>query len=104
MCDVDQCMKISVFNSEEERCDRKGILQNTEPKKLKKQKTISDSNATRSGHVRIGWSTLLADLQAPVGYKEHSYGIRAIQIVPWSKFRISANKRSSNRYKHLSIL
>ena len=54
----------------------------SEPKQ-KKQKTNATVNSTttttRSGHVRVGWSTRLADLQAPVGYNEHSYGIRDIQ-------------------------
>ena len=30
------------------------------------------------GHLRIGWCTRLADLQAPVGYGENSYAIRDI--------------------------
>ena len=31
------------------------------------------------GHTRIGWSTRLGDLQAPVGYDKWSYGYRDIQ-------------------------
>jgi hypothetical protein len=30
------------------------------------------------GHLRIGWSTRFANLQAPVGYDEHSYAIRDV--------------------------
>ena len=36
---------------------------------------VSDQN---SGHLRIGWSTMLGDLQAPVGYDKYSYGVRDI--------------------------
>jgi len=32
-----------------------------------------------NGHLRIGWSTREGDLQAPVGYNEHSYAIRDIK-------------------------
>ncbi|KAL3809466.1 hypothetical protein ACHAXA_001868 [Cyclostephanos tholiformis] len=35
-------------------------------------------DVTKNGHVRIGWSTRNANLQAPVGYDEHSYAIRDI--------------------------
>jgi len=31
-----------------------------------------------NGHLRIGWSTREGDLQAPVGYNEHSFAIRDI--------------------------
>jgi len=34
--------------------------------------------ANMNGHLRIGWSTREGDLQAPVGYNEHSYAIRDI--------------------------
>jgi len=34
------------------------------------------ASMTMNGHLRIGWSTRSADLQAPVGYNEHSYAIR----------------------------
>ena len=45
----------------------------------KKQKTSNDSSSTiTNGHLRIGWSTRNGDLQAPVGYDKHSYGIRDI--------------------------
>ncbi|KAL3789653.1 hypothetical protein ACHAW5_002370 [Stephanodiscus triporus] len=36
------------------------------------------SGISMNGHLRIGWSTRLADLQAPVGYNENSYAIRDI--------------------------
>jgi hypothetical protein len=29
---------------------------------------------TAGGHVRLGWSTRTGDLQAPVGFDQHSYG------------------------------
>ncbi|KAL9191579.1 hypothetical protein ACHAXT_001285 [Thalassiosira profunda] len=32
----------------------------------------------KNGHLRIGWGTRSADLQAPVGYNEHSYAVRDI--------------------------
>jgi len=35
--------------------------------------------ANMNGHLRIGWSTREGDLQAPVGYNEHSYAIRDIE-------------------------
>ena len=34
--------------------------------------------SSMNGHLRIGWSTREGDLQAPVGYNEHSYAIRDI--------------------------
>lgn len=44
------------------------------------QKASGDAvpTADRKGHLRIGWSTRAADLQAPVGYNEHSYAVRDI--------------------------
>jgi Set1/Ash2 histone methyltransferase complex subunit ASH2 len=37
------------------------------------------SNANKDmGHLRIGWSTRLGDLQAPVGYDKYSYAVRDI--------------------------
>lgn len=44
---------------------------------VRKEQT-SSSKGSNNGHIRIGWSTRNADLQAPVGYNEHSYGIRDI--------------------------
>jgi Set1/Ash2 histone methyltransferase complex subunit ASH2 len=32
-----------------------------------------------SGHVRLGWSTRRAELQAPVGYDQFSYGYRDLE-------------------------
>lgn len=37
-----------------------------------------EESAQDSGHLRIGWSTMLGDLQAPVGYDKYSYGVRDI--------------------------
>lgn len=39
---------------------------------------MPEETKSNGGHLRIGWSTRSADLQAPVGYNEHSYGIRDI--------------------------
>ncbi|KAL7472157.1 hypothetical protein ACHAXS_012489 [Conticribra weissflogii] len=45
----------------------------------KRQKTIPLSfSGKMNGHIRVGWSTRLGDLQAPVGYDKHSYAIRDI--------------------------
>jgi Set1/Ash2 histone methyltransferase complex subunit ASH2 len=38
--------------------------------------TTSTVTKQRNGHLRIGWSTRLGDLQAPVGYDKHSYAVR----------------------------
>lgn len=35
----------------------------------------------KSGHVRLGWSTRKGDLQAPVGYDQHSFGYRDLEGV-----------------------
>ena len=61
---------------EEEKRGVKRLLQQSEENtdSDKKQKT----NGTMNGHIRIGWSTRHADLQAPVGYNEHSFAIRDI--------------------------
>jgi hypothetical protein len=32
----------------------------------------------RKSHVRVGWSQILGEPEAPVGYDEYSYGIRDI--------------------------
>ena len=32
-----------------------------------------------TGHARLGWSTKRGDLQAPVGYDEHSLGYRDLE-------------------------
>lgn len=34
-----------------------------------------------TGHVRLGWSTRKGDLQAPVGYDQHSFGYRDLEGV-----------------------
>jgi hypothetical protein len=78
-------------------CDKRGIkrpLQELEMvgEQQQQQETKPDSSSyaineqpmqksntkTMNGHLRIGWSTRLADLQAPVGYNTHSYAIRDI--------------------------
>ena len=43
-------------------------------------KTINSSanQMADTGHLRIGWSTRLGDLQAPVGYDKYSYAVRDI--------------------------
>jgi len=52
---------------------------NDVPTTMQKERQTSSSNGRKNnGHIRIGWSTRNADLQAPVGYNEHSYGIRDI--------------------------
>jgi hypothetical protein len=50
-----------------------------------------DMSKVGGGHVRIGWSTRYADLQAPVGYNEHSYAIRDIH-----GSRIHKSRREDN--------
>jgi Set1/Ash2 histone methyltransferase complex subunit ASH2 len=44
--------------------------------KLKQQ---LESGSATGGHTRVGWSTRLGDLQAPVGYDRYSYGYRDIK-------------------------
>lgn len=39
---------------------------------------VKKAEPSENGHLRVGWSTPLADLQAPVGYNEHSYAVRDI--------------------------
>jgi hypothetical protein len=38
--------------------------------------TSSSSADLPPAHVRVGWSTRLGELQAPVGFDKHSYGYR----------------------------
>jgi hypothetical protein len=43
------------------------------------EQSMQEANTqSMNGHLRIGWSTRLANLQAPVGYNQHSYAIRDI--------------------------
>ncbi|KAL7536581.1 hypothetical protein ACHAXR_007257 [Thalassiosira sp. AJA248-18] len=58
-----------------EETSKENITDSSAGSLQKKKKSMNDS---MNGHLRIGWSTRLADLQAPVGYNEHSYGIRDI--------------------------
>mmetsp|Transcript_27981 Transcript_27981/g.59215 ORF Transcript_27981/g.59215 Transcript_27981/m.59215 type:complete len:526 (-) Transcript_27981:121-1698(-) len=45
----------------------------------KRQRTSTLSfSGKMNGHIRVGWSTRLGDLQAPVGYDKHSFAIRDI--------------------------
>ncbi|KAL7504788.1 hypothetical protein ACHAXN_004779 [Cyclotella atomus] len=37
-----------------------------------------EASSNDGGHVRLGWSTRLGDLQAPVGYDKYSYAVRDI--------------------------
>ena len=41
-------------------------------------KENSEVSHSKEGHLRMGWSARLGDLQAPVGYDKHSYAIRDI--------------------------
>ena len=52
------------------------VQENTAGNESNKQS--SSSSSMNNGHLRIGWSTPSGDLQAPVGYNEHSYAIRDI--------------------------
>ncbi|KAL3804307.1 hypothetical protein HJC23_011235 [Cyclotella cryptica] len=52
-------------------------IQNSESLTSTAQHSNSQTNSS-SGHLRMGWSTRLGDLQAPVGYDKHSYAIRDI--------------------------
>ena len=45
---------------------------------IKTENVEKKDQATMNGHLRIGWSTREGDLQAPVGYNQHSYSIRDI--------------------------
>ena len=53
------------------------VQENTAHNESNKQSS-SSSSSMNNGHLRIGWSTRGGDLQAPVGYNEHSYAIRDI--------------------------
>lgn len=55
----------------------KRSFQETEQQQQQPNK-IENESMCMNGHIRIGWATPLADLQAPVGYNEHSYAIRSI--------------------------
>lgn len=39
---------------------------------------VNNASSKDAGHVRLGYSTRLGDLQAPVGYDKHSYAVRDI--------------------------
>ena len=54
--------------------DEMGGRNEADPPSARKRK----SSVGIDGHLRIGWCTRLADLQAPVGYGENSYAIRDI--------------------------
>lgn len=68
------------------------ILKSTPPKAAA---TSSNSEMTTElpSHVRIGWSTRLGELQAPVGFDQYSFGYRdeagtfhsmLVNIIVWS--------------------
>ena len=76
-------------------CDKRGTKrplrkpESIEEKQLLESRTDSSSEGDEqpaqksntncvNGHLRIGWSTRLANLQAPVGYNQQSYAIRDI--------------------------
>ncbi|KAL7542963.1 hypothetical protein ACHAWF_007289 [Thalassiosira exigua] len=52
--------------------------ENESHSELKGEGALNSKSARKNGHLRVGWSTRSADLQAPVGYNEHSYAIRDI--------------------------
>jgi hypothetical protein len=59
---------------QETKPDSSSTSNNEQPTPMQK----SNNRSSMNGHLRIGWSTRLADLQAPVGYNTHSYAIRDI--------------------------
>ena len=56
---------------------------------------------TPNGNLRIGWSQISGDLQAPVGYDQFSYGYRA---TPASLFHMADKKKYGSVYRVGDVL
>lgn len=71
-----------ILGTSDDKRGTKRPLQEVESREEDQQQEIKPTKESiaecTKGHLRIGWSTRLASLQAPVGYNQHSYAIRDI--------------------------